>query len=177
MPAPILLWRDAPEGGTAPHHLKPVPSAGDEMVSGASGCTGRAQQFMRELLLAWRHRALPATAALYSAPTHTDDLSVVDGTTCSCIVVLLRPPTVLRARVTMHGTGAAAAEAQMSTIVPALAEALQPWLTPLSLSLDFVEPAQPAQAARSAATGVAMGTQHGVRSSGGAVHAPAPLLP
>lgn len=69
-------------------------------------------------------------------------------------VVLLRKPVLLRVRATVrgitptytdtgaaanrHGMGNAAAEAQLPAVAAALAEAAQPWVAPLALSLAFL---------------------------------------
>ena len=53
-------------------------------------------------------------------------------------VVVLRAPILLRVRATLHGVGVATAEAHVPHAVAAINAAMQPWLTPLSLSLAFL---------------------------------------
>ena len=108
-------------------------------------------QLLHELLAASRHKSLKAVRALYSQPSRT-----VPGTTpafgvseASCVLVLIRTPLVVRLQLTMReqqqqqqqgggaggGGGLAAAEASMPAIATAVAEALKPWLPPLSLAI------------------------------------------
>lgn len=104
-------------------------------LNGMSSRQGR--RLLDELQAALRHRSLSVAQAWWSAPETAPDVgSQASGAphaaTRRCVVVLVRPPLVLRARVVWHASEVGEFEAA----VAALAWSLQPWLGPLALGLD-----------------------------------------
>lgn len=131
LPAAPLLWsRNAGE-----------PLSASTTTASADAATGH--QLVKELSRAWRDAALTGAHARYSRAVLSEGLPSgfrlrPSEPTTSLIIVLLHSPAVLRVRILLHGIDANAAELAPH-VVTAMASALQPWLAPLSLALEFLD--------------------------------------
>ena len=110
-------------------------------LDGMSSRQGR--RLLGELQAALRHRSISVAQAWWSAPETAPDvgsqaIGAPHAATRRCVVVLVRPPLVLRARVVWHASEVGEFEAA----VAALAAKLQPLLGPLALGLNamYVSP-------------------------------------
>ena len=127
-PLPLLFWRDAT---TLSNAAKP------DALS-AAVTTARLHGIVKELHMAWRHRSLPSSGALYTTLA-TD----AETKAPSFVLVLLRAPMVLHVRVSWRSGATLPREATveaetLAAAVAALSAPLQPWLGPLALSLRYL---------------------------------------
>lgn len=142
MPLPLLAWRDA-----APRPASPSGAAGSVAgaaawwraadAGGAADATTRQrlQHLVRELVGAWRHRAVLSAGTLYTPPSAEAE----DDSRAGLAVVLTCRPMVLRLRVVIHRgvlSAAAAHDSWVAALVASLTAGMQPWLAPLALSLS-----------------------------------------